>query len=440
MSRSLLARTILDPFAGTGTTPLVATRLGLCAYCCELNPLLQQLIEATRGVMHNLDAALRPAMIRNTCRPISWEQATRFYCSNFATGAALVASTCIYFLLFAQFAFLALTKSAAPNALPAVLGAQGLAGIAGSVLAACLFQPARMRALLATGLLLCAAAAGLAPFAGGAVALVLIAALTGLALGGTTVTLASSLLAIAGPAQLGLACGLGTGLAYALCSMPPVFNAAPGLQSFLAAGVACAGAGVAWLLSAGNNFSGSTAPSPDHEGRSVAAWVLIFLALVSFDSAAFYIIQNNPGLKAAAWSDPRWLFVAATGQLLAGVAAGRLLDRSRRGTVVIGALLLLAGAGLLLARPVGWISVLHAAGAALYSTALVHYPAQAARPRLAALIYAVCGWGGSAVGLGLAQGRQEVPLWLILVTAGLAGTALGFVPPHRAKNTLSSNR
>jgi tRNA G10 N-methylase Trm11 len=40
------ARTILDPFGGVGTTPLVAARMGRTAYFCELNPLLQRLIEA----------------------------------------------------------------------------------------------------------------------------------------------------------------------------------------------------------------------------------------------------------------------------------------------------------------------------------------------------------------------------------------------------------
>lgn len=39
------ATRILDPFAGTGTTPLTASRLGQEAFFCELNPLLQYLIE-----------------------------------------------------------------------------------------------------------------------------------------------------------------------------------------------------------------------------------------------------------------------------------------------------------------------------------------------------------------------------------------------------------
>jgi len=40
------ASLILDPFAGTGTTPLTVARLGRRALYCELNPLLQYLIDA----------------------------------------------------------------------------------------------------------------------------------------------------------------------------------------------------------------------------------------------------------------------------------------------------------------------------------------------------------------------------------------------------------
>ena len=40
------ATAVLDPFAGTGTTALTASKMGRRAYFCELNPLLQYLIEA----------------------------------------------------------------------------------------------------------------------------------------------------------------------------------------------------------------------------------------------------------------------------------------------------------------------------------------------------------------------------------------------------------
>ena len=45
------AQRVLDPFAGTGTTPLTAASLGVQAYYCELNPLLQFLVEAKAAVL-----------------------------------------------------------------------------------------------------------------------------------------------------------------------------------------------------------------------------------------------------------------------------------------------------------------------------------------------------------------------------------------------------
>lgn len=42
---------VLDPFGGTGTTPLTAVRMGLSASYCELNPLLQFLIDAKAEVL-----------------------------------------------------------------------------------------------------------------------------------------------------------------------------------------------------------------------------------------------------------------------------------------------------------------------------------------------------------------------------------------------------
>lgn len=339
-------------------------------------------------------------------------------------GAALVAATYGYFLLFAQFAFLTLTKAAAPSALSAILAAQGLAGIAGSVLAALWFRPGRTKALLAGGFLACALAAAAAAFATATIALIFIAALTGLALGVTTVTLASALRAITGLARLGLACGLGTGSAYALCTVPTVFAAAPITQSWLAVSCALGGATIVCLA----DFKSPSFQSVCHligdklpaAGDRPSTWVVMLFTLVAFDSAAFNIIQHAPDLKAAAWSDPGWLYAAAAGQMLAGVAAGTMLDRDRCGAVVAFALFLLAGAVLLIAQPAGWLCVPYAAGVALYSTALVHYPARAASPRLAALVYAVCGWGGSALGLGLAQGRTAVPAWWVAAVAGTA--------------------
>jgi hypothetical protein len=55
----------------------------------------------------------------------------------------------------------------------------------------------------------------------------------------------------------------------------------------------------------------------------------------------------------------------------------------------------------------------------------VFYPARCGRPGLAAVVSAVAGWAGSGLGVGLAEGRAEVPSWLLLVAAGLVAVALG---------------
>jgi DNA modification methylase len=47
------AASVLDPFAGTGTTPLTAARLGITAYYSELNPLLQLLCDAKISALDN---------------------------------------------------------------------------------------------------------------------------------------------------------------------------------------------------------------------------------------------------------------------------------------------------------------------------------------------------------------------------------------------------
>ena len=56
------ATSVLDPFAGTGTTPLTAARLGRKAFFCELNPLLEFLIE-TKTTAFNLTGMDRKILV-----------------------------------------------------------------------------------------------------------------------------------------------------------------------------------------------------------------------------------------------------------------------------------------------------------------------------------------------------------------------------------------
>ncbi|MNC91199.1 hypothetical protein D3C83_74080 [compost metagenome] len=69
------------------------------------------------------------------------------------------------------------------------------------------------------------------------------------------------------------------------------------------------------------------------------------------------------------------------------------------------------------------VAAFYAAGVSLYSTALVFYPARSGRPGLAALVFAVAGWIGSALGIGMAQHHDRIPVWFLGVS-GFVLTAL----------------
>jgi cytochrome c oxidase cbb3-type subunit 2 len=143
---------------------------------------------------------------------------------------------------------------------------------------------------------------------------------------------------------------------------------------------------------------------------------MIFLGLVCLDSAAFYIIQHSPELKLATWAGGPRLFLNAGVHLTAGLVAGLLLDRRWIAGAVGGAAVLLIAACALLEQGSGRYSLaagLYAAAVSIYSAALVFYPARSGRPGLAALVYAVAGWTGSALGIGLAQELHRVPVWLL---------------------------
>ncbi len=336
-------------------------------------------------------------------------------------AAALVAATYGYFLLFAEFAFLELVLPATSGGgeMRAVMGMLGAGGVTGSLLAA-------SRAIrLAEWLLGCALAAGAALVAPrwGMAGLMAAGAFTGFSLGGATVALAAGLRGLAGGRQLGLVAGLGTGAAYAACNLPWIFEASPAVQT----GLAAAAAGLAAELARRLMPARRAAPAADGttEGRrgEVGRWTAIFLALVWMDSAAFYIIQHTEALKDATWRGELALGGNAAMHLAAAVAAGYALDRGRAGSVAALAALSLAGACAWIAKPGAELA--YVAGVSLYSVALVYVPARMERASAAAAIFSVAGWGGSALGIGMAQDMHGIPAWfgpaaLSLVLAGLA--------------------
>lgn len=345
-------------------------------------------------------------------------------------GAAIltVAATYAYFLLFAQFAFLRQVTAVAGGTravIGPIMAVMGLAGVAGSWLAARTFRLERSRRMLATGLGLNGAAAVLSLAARVPAALHLVSLLVGLGAGLATVTLACLLRPAVGSERLGTVVGLGTGLAYAFCNVPVVFAAGTSAQALVAALVAFGGA-----LAAGQLTLDGPRETPlgyDYSRAGQAGWIAVFLVLVAVDSTAFAIIQQTPALKERTWAGSGQLEMNALIHFIAAMLAGFALDRRWVGrTTLAGALLLFAALALLAldARAFAPWAEFYTAGVSLYSTALVFYPARGSRPRSAALFYSIAGWGGSALGVVLAADRHELPGSELAIAAALVAAIL----------------
>lgn len=322
----------------------------------------------------------------------------------------MIAATYGYFLIFAQFAFLELLRAeVGADGLRTAMGAMGAGGVAGSLLAAWRFRAETYAAALRGGAAVCAVAAMIGASAWSA-------AVIGLALGWLTVTLVAGLGRVAGVKRLGLSTGIGTGVAYALCNVPWIFQAEPRTQAWWGAGfMAVAIAATRWL----RVEKAQVSTGRDFFGRRAAGWVAVFLALVWMDSAAFYIIQHTAELRAGTWGGDGSLWLNAGIHLGVAVLAGVLLDRGWTGRVALGAWVCLA-AGCLLLGGREWVAaeIFYTAGVSLYSVALVYFPARGGRAWLAGILFAVAGWLGSALGIGMAQDLKGVPWWFV-VAAGV---------------------
>jgi hypothetical protein len=340
--------------------------------------------------------------------------------------AAVTAVTAIYayFLIFAQFGFLhALTAALGEGhaLLRPVLAVMVVTGIGGSMLMARLPNGSGGRGWMGGGFLLAGGAAGLTCVARTPALFVVAAALTGLGTGMITVGLAGMLRRETGVGRLGRCIGMGTGLAYAICNLPPVFTAGPQAQALL--GIAAAGIGWVAVRVFEQRVARPVSLGPEHAPRGVTVWTLAMLALVMLDSAAFYHIQHIPSLKEDSWSGPTQLLLNAGSHLLAGLLAGVALDRRRApGATMLAALLLVAGVGLILGGRGAWGAPLYAASVSVYSTVLVFFPASSGQARLAAWVYVVAGWTGSALGIGVAEHMGRIPTgWLVLTPLAVIG-------------------
>ena len=341
-------------------------------------------------------------------------------------GVCLVAITYVYFLIFAQFSFLKRLGSlgithAHLNAVMAVMAA---GGVAFSLLAPRITLWPAPRVRLGAALSACAAAALLSLLPLNLFGSLAVSLLIGCGLGLLTVTLVADLRSWLGTRNPLLQVGLGTGLGYLLCNLPILFTARPDGQAITAAALCLAGM---FVLLKQPNASAAQPAQPRRTFGLVRA-VVCFTALVWLDSAAFFIIQNTPALKAGTWHGSRHLWLNGALHLAAALLAVRLLRRQGPALVLTLSFLSLGSACILLLEPYGVFlaALLYPIGVSLYSVALVAYPSllgsarsSAQRGRQAGLIYAIAGWFGSAMGIGMGQHLGHVPPAFVLAAGAL---------------------
>lgn len=342
-------------------------------------------------------------------------------------GIALVAVTYTYFLIFAQFAFLQRLGelSIAGSRFKIVMGAMAIGGIIFSLLMPrlnfCHSPGVRLRVGLgAAGV---AAFFSLLPLNFGSA--VVVSFLVGASLGLLTVTLAANLRELMGNRAPLIKVGVATGVGYFACNFPPLFTASPKHQAETA-GVLCLAALCLPLLIA-------TEVPPQLRPSSLPAISFLrvlaaFFALVWLDSAAFLIIQNTPALKSGTWQGSMHLWTNGVLHLAAALVSAWWLRRKGLSIVLSGAFAALGAACLLLNFPdrILLASVFYPIGVSFYSVALVAYPSllapassPAERGRLAGWIYAVAGWAGSVLGIGMAQNLGRVPLAFVLAAGAV---------------------
>lgn len=355
-------------------------------------------------------------------------------------GVTAVAATWIYFLLFAQFGFLHLLDERLPeSARQGVMASMGLAGLATSLLVASFWrrlEPGRWLGLGFAGSGGAALAALLAhtPFAFGVVA-----AAIGAGAATLTVALAADLRHRLEPTSLGSMVGLGTGLGYLVCNLPPLFAGSAEVQTLAAAMVCLVGLLASRAPRHSTDARHGAFDRGDFRGLGFISLALAFLALIWLDSAAFAVIQESRQLKGLTWQGPGRQLLLGTVHLVAAVMAGWRIDRGNfRGLLLLTFGLFLTGFTLL--QYGGALAALggpiYAIGISIYSTALVVVPSAwpdgdpeerlIGRRWRAAWVFGVAGWLGSALGIGMAQDLHRVPAAFLVASGAilLAGWGL----------------
>jgi cytochrome c oxidase cbb3-type subunit 2 len=366
-------------------------------------------------------------------------------------GICLVAITYVYFLIFAQFAFLnrLAALGLADAHLKAVMAAMACGGVLFNLLTprTKLLAPASTR--MQGALVLCAAAALLTLSALTLPAAIAVSFLIGAGLGILTVTLATHLRSWVSTRHPLLDVGLGTGLGYFICNLPALFTASPQTQALTAAGLCIAGVVVAGQAKLTLAVMPSEMAAETSRSTPNFSYVLLcFTGLIWLDSAAFFIIQNTPALKSGTWEGSLHLWVNGGLHLTAALAGAWLLRRRGLSATLSLAVMALLCACLLLLDPHRALlaSAFYPVGVSLYSVALVAYPSLLApaasdeeRGKRAGWIYAIAGWCGSAMGIGMGQHLGHVPaLFALVATAAIVAPQLIQLVRSRSRELLTT--
>lgn len=334
-------------------------------------------------------------------------------------GAGMVAGIYGYFLLFSQFAFLEIVthELEVESRIKLVLSLMALGGIVGSILVA----RRKSSAWLPYGLIACLIASAGSGLATGMVALMLLSCLMGLGLGVATVSLAASLPQWFSSQNGCWWVGCGTGAGYALCNVPSIFQATPPTQAWISCGFVLLALLSRHLLGPALHETSTQTSVPM---RSATAVVVMFFALVWMDSGAFYIIQHAEELKKATWGADRLWWNAGL-HFAAAVIAGATLASGRFRLLLLSAALILGTAAWWVNDPNtrSFAAIFYPIGVSFYSTALVCWPGllspRESSWKRASWVFALAGWVGSGLGIGMAENLHRVPSWFILSTLTL---------------------
>lgn len=364
-------------------------------------------------------------------------------------GIIAISAAYVYFLLYAQFGFVSYLKQFHPDAIHTdrAMGMMGLGGLSFSFLAAHALRRIDARRVLTMSFAGCALASLLTLTTSRLEVLLIAAGLIGASAGSVTVTLASSLRTWITGSRFGLQVGIGTGLAYLICNIPAIFDAPPTRQTWYAALVCIPGMMAAWWKPRGGHngeHQGAWLDAAYFRGSGFASVVMTLLALVWLDSTAFATIQLQEDLRSHTWGTPGMKLTLGFVHAVAAIITGWFIDRRRMRSLLVATFSLFAVAFTLLVsrHPVSWLSgPLYACGISIYSTVLVALPSMhpegpglvSLRMR-AAILYAVAGWMGSGLGVGLAQHLTTLPGWLIAV-AGVIVAAGCLHPASTAGRT-----